>query len=184
MLAKLLWRSPMNLGGRSNGLTSVLGFRLCSGLPQEPVAADGSLDSEAGKVESVKRENVNLFEMLERSPKFGNGMKFVRRRFLRYPEPCYWEISSSKLRMRPKGFKGKRRAWGKLTWRGETSDEIVKVKRSAKAEWVVVTDEMLQQKLDNMKLSESSETEEVYESDSGSESDEEGDSSDNEQKEK
>lgn len=151
-MLRLSTRAPINLFPR--GINS-LSSRWSSEAPTE------------SNQTTVKKKNLkpHIFDLLKEKPNRGIGLKFTRDRWMRYPEPCYWVIDFCKLRNKPGPdepprpyFKGKQRAWGILTWRGKSNNKIQRVKRPNKREWIEVTDEMIAEKLNAMKLSESAET--------------------------
>ena len=73
----------------------------------------------------------NLFELISLLPKPENphksakdtwkhkngwGLKFYRKPWARYPEPCYWTIT----RHKPAQHGHSAKLWGILTWRGQS----------------------------------------------------------------
>mmetsp|Transcript_44217 Transcript_44217/g.71059 ORF Transcript_44217/g.71059 Transcript_44217/m.71059 type:complete len:197 (-) Transcript_44217:114-704(-) len=74
----------------------------------------------------------------------GEGLKVTRELWDRYPEPCFWEVTKTKIVARASP-----RAWGVLTFRGEREqvydeekkemvDRVRKIRGTRKITWKVV----------------------------------------------
>jgi hypothetical protein len=104
-------------------------------------------DGAEGSAEFTRELPPTLFALIESLPhprhysadetdkatwrfKNGQGMRFYRTSW-RAPEPCYYTLT--KFRPRNKGQRA--RAWGKLTWRGESSERVVRIRLPLRPEW-------------------------------------------------
>jgi len=95
-------------------------------------------------VKTIERASNTLYSLIDKLPKPANpddpstffhkngfGLKFYRKLWNRYPEPCYWTIT----RFKPSQHGHRPRAWGIFTWRGVSEDRPRKIPGSHKREW-------------------------------------------------
>jgi len=115
-------------------------------------------DRKAGKEPPAKKKNPmrslrpNLFELIENLPKpvnydakdkstwaHKNGymLKFYRKLWLRYEEPCYYTIV--KYLPSQDGI-APRQVWGIKTWRGKSEEKTGVVKGSVRRDWKLIVE--------------------------------------------
>ncbi|XP_071427129.1 small ribosomal subunit protein mS34 [Pithys albifrons albifrons] len=87
--------------------------------------------------EDVRNEN-RLFALLCRLPRFGVGRTVTRKSWLcEYDEPCYWVITRVKVDYTAEDM-DHGRAWGYLTFRGQTEEEVQEVGQAMYHDWRMV----------------------------------------------
>ncbi|XP_038676424.1 28S ribosomal protein S34, mitochondrial [Scyliorhinus canicula] len=84
------------------------------------------------------RNEIRLFQHLHRLPLFGIGRLFTKKSWLLvYDEPCYWTISKIKVDYTAQDMDhGK--AWGVLTFRGKTEDEVKEIDKVMYHDWRLI----------------------------------------------
>ncbi|XP_053131976.1 28S ribosomal protein S34, mitochondrial [Hemicordylus capensis] len=87
--------------------------------------------------EDVRNEN-RLFTLLSRLRHFGIGRMVTRKSWLwQYDEPCYWVITKVKVDYTAENMDhGK--AWGYLTFRGKTENEVKEIDKPMYHDWRMV----------------------------------------------
>uniref|UniRef100_A0A8C8R5H4 Mitochondrial ribosomal protein S34 n=1 Tax=Pelusios castaneus TaxID=367368 RepID=A0A8C8R5H4_9SAUR len=87
--------------------------------------------------EDVRNESL-LFTLLCRRPLFGVGRMVTRKSWLwQYDEPCYWLITKVRVDYTAENLDhGK--AWGYLTFRGKTSNEVKEIDKVMYHDWRMV----------------------------------------------
>ncbi|XP_008501254.2 28S ribosomal protein S34, mitochondrial [Calypte anna] len=87
--------------------------------------------------EDVRNEN-RLFTLLCRLPRFGVGRIVTRKSWLwEYDEPCYWVITKVKADYTAEDM-DHGRAWGYLTFRGKTEEEVREIDKVMYHDWRMV----------------------------------------------
>ncbi|NP_001264526.1 28S ribosomal protein S34, mitochondrial [Gallus gallus] len=87
--------------------------------------------------EDVRREH-RLFSLLCRQPLFGVGRMVTRKSWLwAHDEPCYWVITKVRADYTAEGM-DHGRAWGRLTFRGETEEEDREIDKVMYHDWRMV----------------------------------------------
>ncbi|KAM6250320.1 small ribosomal subunit protein mS34 [Porphyrio hochstetteri] len=87
--------------------------------------------------EDVRNEN-RLFTLLCRQPRFGVGRTVTRKSWLwEYDEPCYWVITKVKVDYTAENM-DHGRAWGYLTFRGKTQEEVREIDKVMYHDWRMV----------------------------------------------
>ncbi|XP_054850825.1 28S ribosomal protein S34, mitochondrial [Eublepharis macularius] len=87
--------------------------------------------------EDVKNEN-RLFTLLCRLHHFGIGRMVTRKSWLwQYDEPCYWVITKVKVDYTAENM-DHGQAWGYLTYRGKTDNEIKEIPKVMYHDWRMV----------------------------------------------
>ncbi|XP_027521712.1 28S ribosomal protein S34, mitochondrial [Corapipo altera] len=87
--------------------------------------------------EDVRNEN-RLFALLCRLPRFGVGRTVTRKSWLwAHDEPCYWVITKVKADYTAENM-DHGRAWGYLTFRGKTEEEVREIDKVMYHDWRMV----------------------------------------------
>ncbi|XP_006263267.1 small ribosomal subunit protein mS34 [Alligator mississippiensis] len=84
------------------------------------------------------RNETRLFALLARLPFFGIGRVVTRKSWLwQYEEPCYWLITKTQVDYTAENLDhGK--AWGYLTFRGKTENEVKEIDKVMYHDWRLV----------------------------------------------
>ncbi|KAM8798294.1 small ribosomal subunit protein mS34 [Eudromia elegans] len=84
------------------------------------------------------RNETRLFTLLSRLPLFGVGRVVTRKSWLwEHPEPCYWLITKVKVDYTAENM-DHGRAWGYLTFRGKTEEEVREIDKVMYHDWRMV----------------------------------------------
>ncbi|NWX84240.1 RT34 protein, partial [Nothoprocta ornata] len=87
--------------------------------------------------EDARRES-RLFALLCRLPLFGVGRVLTRKSWLsEHAEPCYWRVAKVKVDYTAQNM-DHGRAWGYLTFRGKTEDEVREIDKVMYHDWRLV----------------------------------------------
>uniref|UniRef100_A0A8C7EBL7 Mitochondrial ribosomal protein S34 n=1 Tax=Nothoprocta perdicaria TaxID=30464 RepID=A0A8C7EBL7_NOTPE len=87
--------------------------------------------------EDARRES-RLFALLCRLPLFGVGRVLTRKSWLsEHAEPCYWRVAKVKVDYTAQNM-DHGRAWGYLTFRGKTEDELREIDKVMYHDWRLV----------------------------------------------
>ncbi|XP_057891922.1 small ribosomal subunit protein mS34 [Melospiza melodia melodia] len=87
--------------------------------------------------EDVRNEN-RLLALLCRLPRFGVGRTVTRKSWLwAHREPCYWVITKVKADYTAENM-DHGRAWGYLTFKGKTEEEVREIDKAMYHDWRIV----------------------------------------------
>jgi len=88
------------------------------------------------KISTRIKKGKNLFDLVFPYKNYAVGERFTRKSW-KYPEPCYWTLTS--VRPTKNGPDMKRgKAWGVLTWRGVTEKTPRMIRTPVKRDWMMI----------------------------------------------